>query len=479
MSHVSGPHLARLLADWRLAAPNGPAYARLAAAVRALLVDGRLPLAARLPAERELAQRLGVSRTTVTAAYDALRAEGLVQARQGAGTFTALPPGAVHEVAGWTAVRSGAGLDLAVASPDAVPDVVEAAVARAVPRLGRHLRGHGYEVLGLAELREAVAARYADRGLPTSPDQVVVTAGALAGAGLVARALLGPGDRVVVDTPTYPNALDVVRRAGGRVAGVALDDDGWDLDRVEAAYRSALPRLGYVVADFANPTGHVLPVEGRARLVRAAACAGTTLVVDETLADLSLDGDLPPPVAAADDDDGVVTVGSLSKSHWAGLRVGWVRAPRSLVARLAESRSALDLAPPVLEQLVAAELLADDDAVERRREQLRLRRAALVSALDEHCPGWTWRTPSGGLVLWVRLDAPVATALAAAAERCGVRLVPGGRFSVDGTGERHVRVPYALPEAVLRESVVRLAAARAEVVGAGPRSGAPLAAVLT
>ncbi|HWG94264.1 MAG TPA: PLP-dependent aminotransferase family protein [Mycobacteriales bacterium] len=474
MTSVSGVHLARLLADWRLALPSGPAYARLAAAVRALLVDGRLPLAARLPAERELATRLGVSRTTVTAAYDALRADGYLHARQGAGTFTALPDEHVHQVAGWTAVRSAPGLDLAVASSEALPGVVEAAVARAVPRLGRHLRGHGYDVLGLVELREAVAARYAARGLPTSPDQVVVTAGALAATGLVARALLGPGDRVVVDTPTYPNALDVVRRAGGRLAGVALDDDGWDLERVEAAYRSALPRLGHVVADFANPTGHVLPEADRARLVRAAACAGTTLVVDETLADVWLDAPPPPPVAAFDDDDGVVTVGSLSKSHWGGLRVGWVRAPRGLVARLAESRSALDLAPPVLEQLVAAELLADEDALDRRRALLRARRAALAAGLQEHCPGWTWREPAGGLVLWVRLDAPVATALAAAAERHGVRLVPAGRFSVDGTGERHVRVPFALPEPVLADAARRLAAARAELDGV---RGVPLAAV--
>ena len=474
MTAVSGIHLARLLADWRLAAPAGPSYARLAAAVRALLVDGRLPLAARLPAERELAVRLGVSRTTVTAAYDALRREGYVRARQGAGTFTALPDGHVHQVAGWTAVRGGPGLDLAVASPEAVPDVVERAVERAVPRLGRHLRGHGYDVLGLPELREAVAARYAARGLPTTPDQVVVTAGALAGIGLVARALLAPGDRVVVDTPTYPNALDVVRRAGGRLAGVALDDDGWDLDRVETAYRSALPRLAYVVADFANPTGHLLDADGRARLVRAAAAAGTTLVVDETLADVVLDDvPLPPPVAAAADDDGVVSVGSLSKTHWGGLRTGWLRAPRALVARLAEARSALDLAPPVLEQLVAAELLADEASLTARRDQLRRRRAVLEAALAEHCPGWTWRTPAGGLVLWVRLDEPVATALSAAAAERGLRLVPAGRFTVDGTGERHVRVPYALPEAALETAVGRLAAARAGLTA----PAAPLAAV--
>jgi DNA-binding transcriptional MocR family regulator len=474
MAPVSGVQLARLLADWRLAAPAGPAYARLAAAVRALLVDGRLPLAARLPAERELALRLGISRTTVTAAYDALRSEGYVHARQGSGTFTALPPGSVHQAAGWTAVGAPAALDLAVASPDAVPGVLEAAVERAAARLPRHLRGPGYDVLGLPELREVVAARYCARGLPTAADQVVVTAGALAGLGLVARALLEPGDRVVVDTPTYPNALDVVRRLRGRLSGVSLEDDGWDLDRVEAAYRSALPRMGYVVADFANPTGHLLDAEGRRRLVRAAARTGSTLVVDESLVDVVLDGGpVPPPVAACGDDDGVVSVGSMSKSHWGGLRTGWVRAPRALVARLAEARAALDLAPPVLEQLVTAELLADESAVAQRREQLRRRRSALVDALAEHCPEWSWRVPAGGLVLWVRLDEPTSTALSVAAARHGVRLVPGGRFAVDGTGERHVRLPFTLPEGDLRAAVERLGTARGDLAGAP----VPLAAV--
>lgn len=473
MNAVSGVHLARLLADWRLAAASGPAYARLAAAVQALVVDGRVPLAARLPAERELALRLGVSRTTVTAAYDTLRTAGWATARQGAGTFTALPPGAVHQAAGWTALADGPQYDLAVASAAAVPEAMESAVERATARLGRHLRGPGYDVLGLPELRDAVAARYAERGLPTTADMVVVTAGALAALGLVARALLEPGDRVVVDTPTYPNALDVVRRLHGRLSGVALEDDGWDLDRVEQAYRSALPRLGYVVADFANPTGHLLDDAGRARLVRAAARAGSTLVVDESLAEVALDGAPPAPVAAHADDDGVVTVGSMSKTHWGGLRTGWVRAPRALVARLAEARGAVDLAPPVLEQLVAVELLADGSALERRLADLRARRAVLESALREHCPDWSWRTPPGGLVLWVRLHAPSATALSAAAARQGVRLVPGGRFTVDGTGERHVRLPYTLPEAALTAAVQRLACARRDLSGAP----VPLAAV--
>lgn len=465
MQALSAGQLARLLADWQVAA-SGPAYGRLATAVRVLAVDGRLPVGVRLPAERGLASQLGLSRTTVTAAYDRLREEGFAVARRGSGTWTALPDGYVPQPAGGAAPGTAAQLDLSCASPEAVPDVVSSAVEQAGARLAPQLLRHGYDVLGLGELREVIAERYRQRGLPTSAGQIVVTAGALAGIGLVARSLLGPGDRVLVDAPSYPNALEALRRCGARLASAALDEEhGWDLDLVASAYRQARPRMSYLVADFSNPTGHLLSASGRDHMVETAARVGATILVDESLVDVRLDDGepVPPPVAALDDEDRVVTVGSLSKSHWGGLRTGWIRAPRPMIASLADSRGALDLSPPILEQLVALELLADDGALAARRAQVSQRRDVLEAALAEHCPDWSWRHPAGGLVLWVRLHAPVSTALTAAAGRLGVRLVPGGRFVADGTAERHVRIPYTLPPSQLREAVRRLAAARQEL----------------
>ena len=464
MIALGGPALARQLGDWRASAPRRPRYEQLAGAVRALVQDGRVPLGARLPAERELAARLAVSRTTVTTAYDALREQGYLVTRQGAGAFAALPAGGRGD---WTG-GPAAPIDLAVASPEADPAVIGPAVERAASRLPLHLGDPGYDVLGLPVLRAAVAERCTARGVPTTPDQVLITSGAMGALSLVARTLLGPGDRVLTDVPSYPNTLDSLRRAGGRLVPVALLDDGWDLDLVESAYRQVLPRLAYLVADYANPTGHLLPVEGRVRLVQAAARAGATLLVDEASVDLRLDGPaVPRPVASHDDDGRVLTVGSMSKSHWGGLRVGWLRGPAATVARVAEARATVDLAPPVLDQLVAVELLRDDTAVLAQQARVRLRRDALMEALQESCPDWSFTVPGGGLSLWVRLHAPVATALSAAAAREGVRLVPGGRFTSDGTAERFVRLPYSLPADQLREAVRRLSAAR-EHIGSAP-----------
>src|SRR5690606_22439528 len=149
----------------------------------------------------------------------------------------------------------------------------------------------------------------------------------------------------------------------------------------------------------------------------------TTLVVDESMVDLWLDAPPPPPVAATPAGASVVTIGSTGKSLWGGLRVGWIRADRDLIVRLAGARTAVDLGTPVMEQLAAAHLLSDvDDLLERQRTRLRTQRRALCDALDEHLPAWEYTPGQGGMSLWARMPQPVSTALAAVAPSHGVLL---------------------------------------------------------
>ncbi|SCF41769.1 PLP-dependent aminotransferase family protein [Micromonospora mirobrigensis] len=472
-SQVRGAQLARLLGQWH-ALPGrrrSPDYAALAAAVRGLLADGRLPLGVRLPAERELAEALRISRTTVTAAYRQLRETGHLASRRGAGSWTMLP--GTHRVAStglWTPQDDRDMIDLGVAALAAPAQLLPAARA-ATEDLPRYLCGAGYHPTGIIELREAIAGAYTGRGLPTSPEQIMVTSGTQHALDLVLRLALAPGGSVLVESPTYPNALAALaaRRARITTHGLAADGGGWDADLLLASLRQSRPKVAYLIPDFQNPTGHLMPAELRERVVGAAHAAGTDLVIDESFVDLPLDGTpLPPPVAAFDRHSRVISIGGMSKPYWGGLRIGWVRASAPQVQRLAAARVGVDMASPVLDQLVAVHLLADAATiVADRRAQLATQRDALLDALAQRLPDWRVTVPRGGVTLWVELDGPISSALARAAEEVGVRLAPGPRFGLDGTLERFLRLPFTLPADDLAEAVGRLAAVRYDLDRAG------------
>ena len=450
----------------------GPAYQWLANALRVLILDGRLPLGTRVPAERELARALGVSRTTTGSAYDLLRREGYLTSRRGAGTFASFPPEPAAALPSWFPADPAEGvIDLTVAAPTAPRDAVMAAAAAAVEQLPRHLGGDGYRVLGLPELREAVAERYRRRGLPTGIDEVMITSGAQGALSLLARVLLSPGAAVLVESPTYPNALDTFRAASARLVTVPLDRD-WDVELIEAGLRQTLPALTYVIPDFHNPTGLLMSSQVRGALVRAARAVDSIVVSDESYLALSLqDGLAEPEPLAAHDPDRVISVGSLGKCVWGGLRVGWIRASPSLVQRLASARPSLDLAGPLLEQEIALGLVDRlDELVGERRRRLAVSLDARAPALSAELPAWTFARPQGGLSLWITVDRST-TSLTGAAAGAGVRIVPGPRFGVDGTLERFLRLPFVLPPPVLREAVARLARAAEEVPPLAERAG--------
>ncbi|MFM9371485.1 PLP-dependent aminotransferase family protein [Streptomyces sp. Da 82-17] len=456
---ILGPR--RLAGLLTATAGERPGYRALAHGVRTLLLDGRIALRTRLPAERELATALGISRATVTAAYDLLRTDGFAHSRRGSGTWTALPEGRRPSSVAFADADDV--IDLALAAPYAPHGALADALAAATgAAMARHAASAGYHPYGLPELRAAVAERFTRRGLPTLPEQILITSGAQQAVSLTLDLLARPGDRVLVENPSYANVLDAVRRGGLRATPVPVTDEGWDAEVAESTLRQSAPRLAYLVPDFHNPTGRLMPEEQRLRLLGTVRRTGTWLIVDETLTDIALD--VPPPVPFASlaghgVGEQVVTVGSLSKTHWGGLRIGWVRAGSQLITELATHRVPTDIAGSVLDQLVAVELIERTDAVlAERLPLLRSQRTALAAALAEQLPDWRWQLPPGGLCLWVDLGAPVSSALAAAALDHGVRIEGGARFGADpGTHEHRLRIPYALPADQCVEAVGRLA----------------------
>ncbi|MER5689372.1 PLP-dependent aminotransferase family protein [Streptomyces sp. NPDC002205] len=441
---------------------QGPAYQQLASAIQKLILEGQVGLHVRMPAERELAPELAVSRTTLTAAYGVLRDTGYLHSRRGSGTWTALPA----EQTMRPLSAPDACIDLTTASLGIPPRDLAQAYAQAGPRVEGIASTSGYHPFGLPELRAAIADRYTRRGLPTRSDQILITTGAQQALTLTLELLCTAGDRVLVESPTYPNALAAIRRAGLRAVSTPVDDNGWNIGALEQALRQDAPRLAYLIPHFHNPIGSLMPADECRRVLDATRRSGTWLVADETLTDLALDTPVPTPFAATESAgtaDHVLTVGSLSKSHWAGLRIGWVRATPGFVANLSVLRMAHDLGGPVVEQLLAVSLIEQSDEQHAGRvARVREQRAALAEALRHHLPQWRWQSPVGGLSLWVDLGQPIASVLAERAEERGVRIVGGGRFGVDpGTFDRRLRIPYALPPSTLGDAVSRLA----EVLG--------------
>lgn len=464
MDGIGAARLAELCGD--VHGGRGPAYRTLTDAIRVLVSDGRLPSGTRLPAERALAERLRVSRVTVTRAYRDLRDDGWADARQGAGTWVRLPDGRVDGVWAPGPSRSGV-IDLAHGAP-AAPDALSRLVRRAADRLEAELTGHGYGPGGLLALRERIAARFTARGVPTAPDGIVVTGGALHAVHLAVTELAGAGDRVLVEHPTYPSALDVLADAGAQAVPVAVEHDEVATVLPRAARQTAA-RAAYVMADFQNPTGTLLDDAARTRLLQRLARQGTVAVVDETFAELDLRPSGPPvlPCAAhAPREDDVVTVGGLSKIAWGGLRLGWVRAGRDHATRIRRRLARTQIAPPVMEQLIAVEVL---DAIEEIRAvrvgELRERRDHLAAELARELPHWRFTVPDGGLMLWCDVGADVSTALTAHASRHGLVLAPGPRFGAGHAFEDRLRIPFTHPEPVLTEAVRRLRRTADEVTG--------------
>lgn len=465
---ISATRVATLVGDF----DRRPAYAGLADALSLLVGDGRITLDTRLPSERELTEILGVSRTTVTRAYAVLREQGYVEARQGSGTFTRVPGGRArsHDRALLPRPGDHEAIDLNCAAGSAPPGIA-AAYVDAVTDLPAYLGGHGYFPAGLPELQSAIALTYEQRGLVTAPQQIIVTPGALAAAAIVAQAMTGPGDRVVVESPVYPNATQAIRHAGARLVPSPVDPDGWDLAAVGATLRQSHAQLAYLIPDFQNPTGHLMTEAQRETYAGHLRRSRVVAVVDEAHQALALDGqEMPRPFACFAPE--TITIGSASKSFWGGLRLGWIRAPLSDTDRLTQARVGLDLGAPVLEQLVLARLLGGGQGVaEEQRDRLRTQRDRLVAALAEQLPEWRFRQPGGGLAVWCELPSALGTAVAARAERHGVIVAPGPAFAAEGGLDRFVRIPWTRPADELEEAVRRLAAAWHVVRGSAP--GAP------
>ena len=347
---------------------------------------------------------------------------------------------------------------------DAIRAAADAVLKREGATLGTYYLQSGPQ--GYRPLRDYIAAKqkkYA--GMEIDPDEILVTSGSLQAMDLVNAALAGPGDVAILEESNYGGAYPKLERLGVKMEFVPVDEDGMDMDALEAtlkrlAHESVRPKFIYTIPTVHNPTGAILTLERRKRMVALAHEYGVPIYEDECYADLVWAGERPPSLWALDDKDMVVHIGSFSKNIAPALRLGYIAAPWGLMSRILPLKT--DAGTGALEQMVLAECLPQifDDHLARLNRTLEAKLDNLIDALNESFGASVeFARPPGGIFLWVKLpDGVDSTALATAAGAEGVAVNPGREWSKGADAGRWIRICFANPShETTRAGIAKLA----------------------
>jgi 2-aminoadipate transaminase len=485
-----------------------PLYVQIVNYIRQLIESDALKPGVKLPATRELAGDLGVDRATIVTAYDELVAQGFATAHVGQGTFVA-PHAPVAELlrrdgtnveslpgeinwrqcfsraarlnADWrppdvSAYRAiGETISFAGGMPDSSLFPIDA--FRQV--MHEVLRTEGKALLqynpasGYPPLRRYLADYLVRKGIVVTDADILIVNGSQQGLDLVARTLLDPGDRVVVEGPSYPGALQIFRAYQAEMLTIPVGSDGIRRDILEGVIHRLAPKCIYTMPTFQNPTGATVSLEGRRELLAMAAKVQVPIIEDDFHNELRYDGVPVISLRGLDRKGLVIAVGTFSKILFPGLRVGWIVAPPEVMERLIVAKRVSDFHTSTLIQAAIYHFCRRrllDRHMERMRREYRRRRDILTQALSRHCPpNVTWTHPQGGFSLLLTLPQGLDTqSLLPEAASAGVLYTPGSLFYVDGGGRNQLRLSFSeVPAEQIEAGVQRLSS----VIGAALQSG--------
>ena len=442
-----------------------PIYRQLYEHIKESVRSGGVVAGERLPATRELAGLLGLNRTTVSAAYELLESEGLIHGHVGRGSFVAAGAPAAGARLDWTRLTGEFDELAGLAPPRSAEQRISFATSRPAEELFpvEEFRQCCQEVLsspeaaailqlgspgGYPPLRQYLAEQSRREGVLSAEDEVMVTSGCQQGLDLAARVLVGAGDAVAVEDPVYPGLKNTFLARRARLVGIPVGARGMEIEDLERALARDNVRLVVVTPDFQNPTGESMPAASRQALLRAARKARVAVIENDIYGELRYEGERSASLKQLDDYGCVALLRSFSKIAFPGLRVGWVVAPRALVARMMAAKQWTDLHTDQLSQ-AALQRFAESGRLEAHRRRIvgagRERLAAAISACEKYLPAGTRFTrPQGGMSIWVRLPEPLdAVELAARAEREGVSYLPGRYFEVSRRDPGALRLSFA------------------------------------
>lgn len=487
---------------------SGPIYLQIANILAAKIQDCTLPAGNKLPPERELARLLGVSRTTAIHVYKLLEERGLVLTKVGSGTYVADFAGEMDDqqpALPWeqlftpqyksplssvirtliSAPATGDSISLSAGLPD--PALYPVAVMEKLlaensgfwdPAGLTYLPTEGY-----LPLRRSLAAWHCQQGAPTTPDHILVVSGSQQGLYLIAKTFVEPRDYVVVESPTYMGAIQILHSSGARILPLPLSGS---LDLLEDYLIRYRPKLLYTIPTFHNPSGRVMPADYRRQLISLAARHRLIIVEDDPYGQLYYGHQPPAPLRDSDTYGGVIYLGTLSKILFPGLRIGWVTAAPQVINRLAQEKQYVDLHSNNLAQKMVHLFLAENllpGHLSAVRKEYKNRRDAMIGAIRQYCSkNLDFDIPGGGFYLWcnVRSSASPDELLHQAAI-AGVSFVPGEAFYSNGSGNRQqIRLCFAshnssrLAEGIRRLGRVFASSASSTAPPPPPAAGLPI-----
>jgi DNA-binding transcriptional MocR family regulator len=455
-----------LLDGWA-ASGHGSLPRRLAHGLRQLIDAGVLPSGWRLPPERTLAHRLAASRTTVTQALDELRADGRVRSRQGSGTYVvgpATPPPFGTRIA--EHLLSGPGVDLAKGD---APDLSHLPpIGIEMWQLNATCGGAAVNTAGLPTTRQAIAELYVRGGTTGRPrateaGHIHVTAGSHQASHLLISALADRGAPVAVAEFSYPGIFDILDGCEVHSVPVRLDSAGLSTESLDTVLTRDRPALMYFQAGPQIPTGQVTTAARTRALAGVLDRHRATVIEDTTVAAVAFDG-VAPMLADHCRVATVVSTGSLSKTCWAGMRLGWIRGPAPVIEETIYRHLAWDLGPSIPSQLLAVQLLPHlDQIADVRRQRLQEAVDAALDQLGNTIPEATVARPDGGSIIWARFPVADSATLVNVARRHGVRVAPGSIHSPTKAPGPFIRIDVDRPATVVREGIRRLARAWREL----------------
>ncbi len=463
---------------------NKPIYKQIVTYIEEGISSGTFLPESMLPSERALAQELQVNRSTVVAAYEELQSLGIVERKKGSGTRISTDIwGISHKrIPNWGRyVEDGSFLPnlpliqrirketqkndlINLASGELAPNLFPVDQFRKILSKQPFIGHLGYDhPQGNETLRNTIASHVKKyKNIDANENSILITSGAQQAIHLIVQCLLKPGDAVAIEDPSYCFSLPIFQSAGIRTFLLPVDKHGINPDDLVELHKKHRIRMVFLNPDHQNPTGTVLSLDRRKKMLELSTEFGIPIIEDDPYSMTSYSGEVNPTLKSIEQDGNVLYVSSLSKIVASGLRIGWVIGPQQVIQRLADAKQQVDFGHSVFPQWIANEFLGSGSFhthITLLRNELNIRRDRLVSSLNELLRDKVeFLVPNGGIHLWCKLHSDInEDHLLEESMKRGLAFVPG---SILGTKKAHVRLTFGRGDMnSIQEGVSRFAEA--------------------